>query len=187
MKSINDTLAMNLKAMREQRKLSLDGLAKMTGVSKSMLAQIERGEANPTITVAWKIANGLKISFTELITRPEKDFETVELAQVPVLVEEDGRCRNYPIFSYADSRQFEMYYIELDSGVHLKAEPHPLGTQEFITVFSGEVEIHVNGEILTASKERAVRFKGDSTHSYKSIGEETCCLSMVISYTGNGL
>ncbi len=57
-------LAENLKTLRANRKLSLDKVAELTGVSKTMLSQIERGESNPTIHTVWKIANGLKISFT---------------------------------------------------------------------------------------------------------------------------
>ena len=50
------------KADTQQKKLTLDAAAGLTGVSRSMLAQIEKGEVNPTISVLWKIANGYKSS-----------------------------------------------------------------------------------------------------------------------------
>lgn len=183
MEPINEAVATNLKTIREQRKLSLDGLAKMTGVSKSMLAQIEHGEANPTITTVWKIANGLKVPFTELVTRPEKDYETIDIKEVAVLVEDAGRYRNYPVFPYDDTRKFEIYYIELDPGCRLQAAPHPEGTHEFLMIFTGEVAIEVNGETLYGDENHAVRFKADLPHAYKNAGTETCKLNMVISYT----
>lgn len=62
LKPIHLILANNLKLLREQRKLSLDKVAEMTGISKTMLGQIERGESSPSITTVWKIANGLKLS-----------------------------------------------------------------------------------------------------------------------------
>ena len=58
MENFNIVFAKNLKRIREDRKLSLDKVADLTGVSKSMLGQIERGDSNPTITTVWKIANG---------------------------------------------------------------------------------------------------------------------------------
>ena len=61
---ITNTIAANTKQIREQKKLTLDAAASITGVSRSMLAQIEKGEVNPTISVLWKIANGYKVSFT---------------------------------------------------------------------------------------------------------------------------
>ncbi|MDL2260457.1 XRE family transcriptional regulator, partial [Deltaproteobacteria bacterium OttesenSCG-928-K17] len=176
MDDINNAVADNLKTMREQRKLSLDSLAKMTGVSKSMLAQIERGEANPSISTVWRIANGLKVSFTELVARQEKDFEIVRKSDAPLLTADGGRYRNYPLFPFDGTRKFEIYYIELDPGAFLAAEPHPENTCELITVFSGKLEIGVNNELLTVGKENAVRFRADCPHSYKNTGGSVCKL-----------
>ena len=50
MDNLNLIIANNLKRIRDERKLSLDKVADLTGVSKSMLGQIERGESNPTIS-----------------------------------------------------------------------------------------------------------------------------------------
>ena len=182
MESINDAVAYNLKRLREQRKLSLDALAGLTGVSKSMLAQIERGDANPTITTVWKIANGLKLPFTELVTRPEKDYETVAVMDTPALLEDEGRFRNYPVFPYDDIKKFEIYYIEIDPAGCLQSAAHPGGAQEFITLFSGKLEICVGGEAFAATPRCAVRFKADIPHSYRNVGEEVCRLHMVIYY-----
>ena len=71
---VKETVACNLRRLRDDRKLSLGAAAQLTGVSKSMLGQIERGDVNPTISVLWKIANGLKISFSALLERAEGDL-----------------------------------------------------------------------------------------------------------------
>lgn len=47
MDSMNTIVAKNMKQLREENELSMDELAKLSGVSKSMLAQIERGDGNP--------------------------------------------------------------------------------------------------------------------------------------------
>ena len=60
---MNPIVAHNIKLLREKNKLSMDELSKLSGVSKSMLAQIERGEGNPTISTLWKISNGIESSF----------------------------------------------------------------------------------------------------------------------------
>ena len=77
MQEIHLIIAKNLKALRESKKLSLEKVAELTGVSKTMIGQIERGESAPTITTIWKIANGLKISFTALINNPQPDTKVV--------------------------------------------------------------------------------------------------------------
>ena len=63
-------IASNLREIRDKRNLSLDQLAQLTGVSKSMLRQIETGRSSPTIATIWKIANGLRVSFTTLLRKP---------------------------------------------------------------------------------------------------------------------
>ena len=57
----------NARRLREEKRLTLDEAARLTGVSRSMLAQIEKGDMNPTISMVWKIANGYKVSFTSLV------------------------------------------------------------------------------------------------------------------------
>ena len=64
---VNKIIAQNVKKLREKRKLTLDAASEITGVSRSMLAQIEKGDVNPTISVLWKIAGGYKVSFTSLL------------------------------------------------------------------------------------------------------------------------
>lgn len=56
---VTNIVAMNIKSIRERKKLTLDAAAELTGVSRSMLAQIEKGDVNPTISVL--LFRGLKI------------------------------------------------------------------------------------------------------------------------------
>ncbi|HEY8909648.1 MAG TPA: cupin domain-containing protein [Desulfosporosinus sp.] len=182
MDELNLVIAESLKRLRSDKKLSLDNVAKLSGVSKSMLGQIERGEVNPSVSTLWKISNGLKISFTQLMSRPESDIEIVDKHKIQPLVEDEGKIRNYPIFPFDSTRRFEMYSIELDGGGYLEAEAHPHGTQEFVTVFSGEVTINVNGEGFVLATGSSIRFKADSPHAYKNSGDVLCSLSMVIYY-----
>ena len=53
MEEINALFSMNLKRLRAARRMSLDEVSRLSGVSKSMLAQIERGEGNPTLSTLW--------------------------------------------------------------------------------------------------------------------------------------
>ena len=54
-------VAVNLKQIRLSKGMSLGEVAEQTGVSKSMLAQIEKGTANPSLGVLGKITSGLRI------------------------------------------------------------------------------------------------------------------------------
>ena len=56
---LSKNVAANLKRIRKSKCMSLDQAAEQTGVSKSMLAQIERGTANPSLGVLGKITSSL--------------------------------------------------------------------------------------------------------------------------------
>src|SRR5213075_2573730 len=58
----------NLRRLRTKRGLSLERLAQLSGVSRAMLGQIELGQSAPTINVLWKIAAGLGVTFSALLT-----------------------------------------------------------------------------------------------------------------------
>lgn len=182
LKNISLVLAKNLKAHRDQKKLSLDRVAEMTGVSKTMLGQIERGESNPTINTVWKIANGLKISFTTLINEPQPETVVVTKNEIQPLLEDNGKYRLYPFFPFEDGRRFEVYSVEIEKGGYLSAESHPEGTEEFITVFDGELTIRINNEEFTVKSGDSIRFKADRPHIYHNSGTTTTRLSMVVYY-----
>ena len=137
MEEIQLILAKNLKTIREKEKLSLEKASQLTGVSKTMIGQIERGESSPTLTTIWKIANGLKVSFTSLINNPQSDTKVVLRNDVQVLSEDNGRYKVYPSFPFQDDRNFEIYTVEIETEGKLNSEGHKEGTEEFITVFEG--------------------------------------------------
>lgn len=182
LENLNSVISMNLKRIRGDKKLSLDKVAQMTGVSKSMLGQIERGESNPTITTVWKIANGLKISFTSLLNRQEPDTVIVTKEDVEPMIEDNGRYKLYPFFPYEDGRRFEVYKVEIEKGGYLSAEPHRQETYEFITVFEGEITIRVDDKEYTVKKGDSVKFRADKPHAYHNSGNDKTKLSMVIYY-----
>lgn len=179
---INLTVAQNIKAIREAKKLTLDAAAKQTGVSRSMLAQIEKGDVNPTISVLWKIANGYKVSFTSLTNASGDEIVVISSDTINPIVADDGKYINYPIFTFNEQRLFETYRIEIAPDGVLSAQPHLAGTEEYITVFDGSVDVIVENEIYHLHKGDSIKFKADTSHGYKNAGDNTAFLSMLIYY-----
>jgi transcriptional regulator with XRE-family HTH domain len=179
---INLTVAQNIKAIREAKKLTLDAAAKLTSVSRSMLAQIEKGDVNPTISVLWKIANGYKVSFTSLTNASDDEIVVISSETTTPLIADDGKYINYPIFTFNEQRLFETYRIEIAPNGVLSAQPHLAGTEEYITVFDGSVDIIVENEIYHLQKGDSIKFKANTNHGYKNAGDNTAFLSMLIYY-----
>ena len=63
---IHQAVGLNIHRIRKAQKLSIDRAAELAGISKSMLGQIERGVVNPTITVLYKLAQGLHVPLEQL-------------------------------------------------------------------------------------------------------------------------
>ena len=78
---LSHNIAANLNRIRKSKGMSLDVVAEQTGVSKSMLAQIEKGTANPSIGTLGKIISGLRIEFDDLIRTPPMDSFLVEVTK----------------------------------------------------------------------------------------------------------
>lgn len=182
MNDLNLIIASNLKRIREDKKLSLEKVANITGVSKSMLGQIERGESNPTINTIWRIANGLKISFTSLVNSPQVEPTIVHKSDLEPLIEDNGKYRVFPVFPYEDGRRFEIYIIEIEKGGYFSSDTHGERTQEFITIVDGELTVLTNNKEYTVNKGDSITFRADKPHAYHNSGSGLTRLSMVIYY-----
>ena len=171
---INLIVSNNIRQIRKDKNLGLDELARLSGVSKSMLAQIERGSGNPSLSTLWKIANGMKVPFDALVTRPKAPYEIVQLSDIDPVLGDGGNIRNYAIFPDDENRRFSIYYIEVEPGCGWQSEPHLHGTIEFVTVFRGALEL-VQGDgdhTFRIEKGGSIRFEADMVHSYRNVGEE---------------
>jgi transcriptional regulator with XRE-family HTH domain len=179
---INVIVAENLKLIREKRKLSLEKVAEATGVSKSMLGQIERGESNPTIQTLWRIAKGLRISFTSLIEQKPTETILVKKDQISPILGDRGRFRIYPVFAFDEEKRFEILDIELDPEAYSVSEPHEAGTEEYVLVHQGELTLELEKEEYRIGKGDCIKYPGSQPHSYRNLSGETTKISMVIYY-----
>ena len=175
-------VARNLKKIRKSRAYSLDKLAELTGVSKTMLAQIERADSNPTITVLWKIASGLRVSVTDLIEEDRPAVTLVRSSDIGPISAADGAYLSYPLFPYTDTSRFEIYRVVMEPGCIYEAEPHHEGVEEYVTVTRGSLRMRIGGDWYTASTGDAIRFEADQTHAYHNESSELAELQSVILY-----
>lgn len=181
MDNLNLIIANNLKKIREEKKLSLDRLSQLTGISKSMLGQIERGQSNPTVTTLTKISYGLKIQVTTLITTPRANTIVMDKNNIEPLTEDNGKYRLYPFFPYEDGRCFELYTLEIEKGGYLSTAGHIDGTEEFITVFKGEITIKINNEEeYIIRKDNSIKFRANKPHSYYNSGNTLVKANLIV-------
>ena len=171
-----------LRKTRAALDISLDEASRRTGVSKPMLGQIERGQSVPTITTLWKIATGLKTPLSSFLEEPPSDYAVVDIHGESPVTEAHDRMRAFPMFSYDPIRSMEMFFVEMDPDCHHASEKHNDGVEEYIMVLSGKLELIINNEKTSISKDQAIRFRADIPHEYHNPFSRPCTFYNIIFY-----
>src|SRR6478752_5130544 len=115
----------NLKRLRTRRGLSLERLAQSSGVSRSMLGQVELGQSAPTINVLWKIAQALDVPFSGLLAEEARGgTQVLPAAHTKRLSSMDGKFVSRALFPYDGQRRIEFYELRLLPGGVERADPH---------------------------------------------------------------
>lgn len=171
----------NLKKFRQDRKMSLQDLADLSGVSKSMLGEIERGSSNPTVNVIWKIAVGLKVPFTALTTAIHPQVQLVRASEHKGFLSGD-RYTCSTVFKYNPDTQTEFYLECFESGGRLDSEGHP-GVFETLLVISGTLTLTAAGNTYELNTGDAILFDASGEHGYVNHHNDPCQVYMILHYS----
>lgn len=171
-----------LKSIRSARTLSLDDAAALTGVSKPMLGQIERGQSIPTVTTLWKIATGLKTPLSFFLEETQTEYAVVSPDQSNVILGDGGKMRAYPLFTYDPVRSVETFYIKFAPGCHHSSDKHNDGVEEHIFVLRGMLRLVLGDKTIDVGERRAVRFRADMPHAYQNLSRSECAVYNTIFY-----
>lgn len=177
-------LKATLKKYRKEAGLSLDKTAQLTGVSKAMLGQIERGESSPTAATLWKIATGLDVSLSSFLEpMPSTKFGlTVRSADDVRRNPGDEGMLVAPIFPFDETLGFEFFELSFLPGYTRIAEPHKTGVMEQISIVEGSMEILAEGEWHRLSKGQSIRFAADKEHGYRNNSPHKTVTHVLIHY-----
>lgn len=154
---------------RAERGWSLDRAAVRLGVSRRLLAQIESGAANPSLSTLLSIANGFGIDLTQLIAGV---FEGVD-----VVVQADNASADVLWATEAGSQArllvgmgpLEMWSWRLAPGESRRSAAHAPGSLEALVVMEGAVEIEVEGSpATTVSGGQSAVFAAHRPHEYRN-------------------
>lgn len=184
MEYITQNVARNLKRIRKAREMSLDDVSKQTGISKSMLGQIERGVSIPTVETLGKIVSGLRVSFNSLISAAKNDVVIVKKEELsPSYSSAGGEYKAYEYFPYEEDRTFEIYLMNLAPHSEYASDGHGDNTYEYLTVTSGTLTVKVDGKSYEIKEENSIRFPTSSKHTY--INNTDKIAKFVVTFTWN--
>jgi transcriptional regulator with XRE-family HTH domain len=175
-------VAENLRQRRKARTMSLDDLARASGVSRAALSQIETCKSNPTLGVLWKIAVGLGIPIAELIGTPGPAVAVLRRADAQVLRSVDGKLESRALAPAGATPFVELYELRLAARASHASEPHAPGTHELLVVLSGALKMRVDDEEFTLAAGDTIAFPADLPHAYENPGASEARYHNVIVY-----
>ncbi len=168
---IHDRLATNLRAARQARGLSLEAVARLSGVSRSMVSQIERGESSPTVATLWNLTQALQVDFAGLVEpRVAPAIAVVRAGQAPVIAAR-GTCVRIRILSAPEAvGRHEVYELVFEDRGALVSEPHAPGCREHLTVIEGTLAVASGGVEDRLSTGDTAHYAADVAHAIRAEG-----------------
>lgn len=174
-----------VRQLRKRHGWTLEQLASMCGVSRSMLSQVERGTANPTLSVAFRIARAFGMSLGDLVdgATAERRIEVIRRDDQAALFRDDDDCKIRTLSPLNLEKDVEFYEVTLSPGGVLDSAPHFKGTREFLTVQSGSVIVKSGGKEVEINKGDSVQYAADIEHSIVNRGKKNAVLFLVDIYS----
>lgn len=176
-------LCLRVATLRKQHQLTLDQLATMSGVSRSMLSQIERGQANPTLAVTFRIAQAFGMTVGDLVDQPQghKVIELVKGSDPANWFRRDDKCQIKTLSPLRLEKHIEFYQLRLAPGAELSSAAHYHGTRELFTALEGCAVITAGTESLTLEAGDSAHYQADLDHVISNNGDTDLLGYLVVS------
>lgn len=164
--------------------LSLSEVSRLTGVSKTMLSQIERNESTPTISTVWKIANGLKVKFDTLLdTSGSSMSEIRSIVDIVPLRDKSHLAEIYLMIPFSPVIGYEFFYCIFRPGCNYISDGHRNSQSELIFVFQGELEVQIGADSYRVPEGSTLSIQADMPHRYINNGDMTVKSCSLVSYS----
>lgn len=179
-------VAETLRAVRKEQQLTLDDLAQRSGVSRSMLSQIERGESNPTLATLWNLTQALGVDFAGLLgterAAPETSGHVERLAadRTPTIDSRGERCRLRILSPPAMAGTVEWYELQLEAGGALLSDAHAPGSMEHLTILEGRIAVQSGLREDEGEGGDTLRYRADVGHRISALDEKPAKALLVV-------
>jgi len=182
--AINRHLGRRVKQLRAARGWSLEALASASGVSRSMLSQIEREQANPTLAVTLRIAQAFGMTLGELLQAPGagSSVSVIRGDDHAFHYRSDKNCRVRTLSPLNLEKDVEFYEVQLQPRGALRSAAHFEGTREFLTVQKGSVRVESANDAEPLNSGDSASYRADVPHAIINTGRNEAVIFLVDIY-----
>ena len=177
-------LGRRVKQLRTERGWSLEALAQASGVSRSMLSDIERERANPTLAVTLRIARAFGLSLGDLVETPgaSSGISVIRAEDRAFHYRSDRDVRIRTLSPLHLEKDVELYEVQLRTGGALRSAPHFAGTREFLTVQKGRVKVESAADAETLNPGDSATYRADVSHAIINTGRGEAVVFLAVIY-----
>jgi XRE family transcriptional regulator, regulator of sulfur utilization len=162
-----------LRQYRLKENMTLADLQDLTGISKSMLSQIERGSVNPTFARVWRLTRSLGIGVGELLGEVRSGLDGP-------ITSADGLCITRILSPIRQPLPVEWYEMVLKPGGSLRANAHGNGSWEHQTVIEGRVIIEIGDNEVLLEPGDTLRYSAEQPHGIRNAGDTEARVMLVV-------
>jgi transcriptional regulator with XRE-family HTH domain len=183
--NVLDQLGVRVRERRLARGFSLDALAAASGVSRSMISEIERGAKMPTVLVMARLATALGTTVSRLIGEEQPEpIVVLRRAEQAVVADATGWERQI-LSPNLPGVEFEFIRTAVPAGVAVgEFAPHGPGSREYVAVETGTLTVTIDGVGHVLHPRDAIYYAGDRTHAFANDGSAECVYYTVMNVEG---
>jgi len=164
---------------RAAQGLSLGELGRASGLSKTILARIERGEGNPSMETLWRISTALGLPLGTLLAEDRGPTVRRIPSRSGERLRAEAGTQGWLIHAEGRDRRCELYDLDLPAGTEHRSEPHLGGTEETITCVRGRVRVGPLGEQVELGPGDSAWYAADVPHGYVGLRDaRALCLML---------
>lgn len=179
---MNSPVAYIADAVRRERNragISLSELARIAGIGKSTLSQLEAGTGNPSIETLWALSVALKVPFSALVEPPRPRVQVVRLGDGAATKSGTADYTVTLLSSAPPSARRDLYRVFAQPGADRVSEPHLAGTIEHLVIVSGRALAGPTNELVELKPGDYITYPGDAPHVFRALDRNTCATMVV--------
>ncbi|GAA3261376.1 helix-turn-helix domain-containing protein [Nonomuraea helvata] len=180
-------LGQRIRSGRRARGLTVERLSALSGISRSMVSEVERGAKTPTVLVLDRLATALGTSIARLLDEPaHAAMRVLRLEEQRVLRDPSGWERRV-LSPVLPDVEFEFMRTTIGPGVDAgEFAPHAPGSREYLAVERGRLRLTINGRPYELGAGDSAYYPGDCRHAFANDGAVDCVYYLAMELGGAG-
>lgn len=173
-------LGARIRELRQRRGLSVGELATAASVSKSLVSQIERGVASPSIDTVRRVASALELPVFALFLE-DASSDMVVRKHNRRIVRYAGSNAIREVLSPSFQSRLVMLWVTYSPGEASRVEPVHHTGEECVVIVRGTLEVTLGDQVVRLETGDSMGFDSELPHIFRNPGTEAAEVVVAIS------